>query len=628
MGLKVNSVILLKVTHAGDCVKFRKISLFLPLLRVLLVAGLLMPTICWGSEDSDKDVPYGVASNWLYGRHLLAEGNVDEALRYLHFAYRSHPDVPTVAWDFQEGLVAGQFYRDALEVLDKLVTDWPDSALFRFQRSQVNMSLGNNQTALKDLQELRRQGKVDLNLVVGEATIYAEMGKIDQALDVCREGISILPEQGPHLYLTMSVILDQEGRRDELPPLLQESVAAYPNSYQLRQMLIRGLLSLGKDAEALEAARQADRFFSQAAEDEVPLGPEDQENPEIEPGVEESPPSFVIELADVYAQKGTPEKAVDILEPMFEDGTLAKNPSLWLARLHLGTGQLARGQEVVNEILEKWPHTGQAWYLRGQGLDAQGHPEDAMEAYAKAVRWAPNDAQVRMGFVRGILLNWDADIRARSKTPEQEKKFSQLKQQVDAAVLLIADGDAEGQLILGYAFRSTSQLKQAVTAFEKAAQDPGLYIPASLQLSVCLDDLGEEDRARDVLERLREHNPNDAEVANSLGYYLAEKGQDLDFAEKLIKQALKTDPGTGAYLDSMGWVLFQKGNSADAFDFIIQAVNVLPDDPVILEHLGLVLLDLGQEDEGEEMLRRALALGGDEERLQAHLSHLTRQEAE
>ncbi len=581
-----------------------------------------MPLLAQDSSVANDDVPYGVASSWLYGHHMLADGNVEEALRNLHYAYRTHPDVPLVAWDFQQALVAGHFYKDALEVLGKLVDDYPDSAEYRLQRSQVYLQVGKNKKALADLRELRRRNQTSLDVIVGEATILAAMGKSDEALDTCRDALAETPDQGPRIYLTMSVILDQEQRHDELPALMEEAVAAYPDSPQLRDILIRSLMTVGRADDALETARQSDRHFAELLQ--VPP-PEDLDNPEnsdliLPPRVE--PPSFVVELADIYSQMGAPEKAIEILEPKFEDRSLALDPSLWLARLQLGTGHVDEGMLLVEEILKRWPGTGEAWFIRGRALEGKGLLDEALVDFAKGVKFAPHDPQVSLGYLRGMLVAWERDLQVRSKSSAQLAQVEQLRVQASLAEGLVPASDAEGQLVLGYAFRSTDQLEKAVIAFEKAALQPELIVPATLQMSVCYDDLEQPQKARFVLEDLYKKFPDDAEVANSLGYYLAEKGEDLDKAQRLVAQALEDGPGIGAYLDSMGWVLYQQGKTDEAFDYMIQAVNVLPDDPVILEHLGLVLLKMGQADEAEEMLRRALILGGDKERLGGYLDSL------
>jgi tetratricopeptide (TPR) repeat protein len=603
--------------------KHFRISLLLAALSLLI--GYSSSAAVQDTSISEEDVPYGVASSWLYGRYQLADGNIKEALRHLHFAYRTHPDVPDVAWDFQEALVAGQYYKDALEVLNKLVEDWPETAIYRLQRSHVHLQMGNEKDALEDLRKLRELGLADLDVIIGEATILAGMQKTNQALDVCRSGIKEMPQHGPRLYLTMSVILDQEGRQSELPDLLKEAVKDYPDSPQLHDILMRSYLTVGKEKEALKAARAADRHFQELM-DTAPSDSDfdDPESQDFSSGLN-TPPLFVVELADMYTQQGNPGKAMEILDPMFDAGELPKEPSLWLARLHLGTNDVKRGMQLIDSILERWPNTGQAWFIRGRGLEGEGLLEEALVDYAKGVQYAPDDAQVRLGYIRGILVTWEKDFQLKTKDEEVVRKVEILREQALATVDLIPDANAEGQLILGYAFRSSGELEMAVVAFEKSALHTDFAIPATLQMSVCFDDLGQEDAARNVLEGLREKFPQDPEVANSLGYFLAEKGIDLEVAHDLIEEALKSDPGTGAYLDSMGWVLYQLGKTDDAFDYMIQAVNVLPDDPIILEHLGLVLLKMGQAQEAEEMLRRALLLGGDQERLKGHLDSLSDQ---
>ena len=57
-------------------------------------------------------------------------------------------------------------------------------------------------------------------------------------------------------------------------------------------------------------------------------------------------------------------------------------------------------------------------------------------------------------------------------------------------------------------------------------------------------------------------------------------------------------------------------------------MNVLPDDPVILEHLGVVMMDLGQETEALDVLKRSLAQGGDPERIGALILEIEQNQKE
>jgi tetratricopeptide (TPR) repeat protein len=96
----------------------------------------------------------------------------------------------------------------------------------------------------------------------------------------------------------------------------------------------------------------------------------------------------------------------------------------------------------------------------------------------------------------------------------------------------------------------------------------------------------EFERAESILARLHKNNPDDAAVCNFYGYLLAEMGKDLELAETLVRQALAKEPENGFYIDSLGWVLYKKGDYRAAAKELERAVAKVGEDAVILEHLG------------------------------------------
>ncbi len=93
---------------------------------------------------------------------------------------------------------------------------------------------------------------------------------------------------------------------------------------------------------------------------------------------------------------------------------------------------------------------------------------------------------------------------------------------------------------------------------------------------------------------------------NALGYMLAEQGKDLDPAEKLIRKALKIQPGNAYILDSLAWVLFKKGSPEKALPHVEKAVELKPI-KAHLEHLGDILSALGRKEEAAAAYQKALA---------------------
>jgi len=570
----------------------------------------------------DENVPYGVASGYIVGHTLLAEGNAAEALPYLHMAYRVQPEVVAIAVDFQAALAAEGYFNDALEVVERMVVDHPDSLDFLVQRADLYLKSGKSDQALADLRELRRRGHVNSAILDAEATILAAAGKIDQALDVYRDGLDLLPDEGPAFYLGMTGVLQKGGQDDHILPLMDEALERYPDAPQLWLVKIRVLVVGDRDAAALAVAQRADTHFaglviaaaaadSTLVESEVPVTT-----------VKQPPDSFVVELADFYAQRNELDKAMDILQPLSDAGELQLAPSLWLGRLLLGTNHTTEGESLVARILTRWPDSGRGWFLKGKADEGRGDWNEAVPAFAHAVELTPRDPEIRLGYVRSMLVAWEDDLVVDHPTEAQAAHQTEFHRHLLVASTLVPDEDREGQLILGYGFKAMGDYERAVWRFEMAAENTDLRLNALLQKSLCHDLLGQDGKAREDLETLYSEYPQHPEVANSLGYFLAEKATDLDKARDLVEQALAAEPGNGAFLDSMGWIEYRSGELEQALDFLIQAVNVLPDDPVILEHLGMVLKEQGKSDEALDVLRRSLVRGGDAERLQGLINEL------
>lgn len=121
-----------------------------------------------------------------------------------------------------------------------------------------------------------------------------------------------------------------------------------------------------------------------------------------------------------------------------------------------------------------------------------------------------------------------------------------------------------------------------------------------------------QERARDSEAALAQMkvllalNPDHAEAMNFVGYAYAEKGVRLDEAERLLLRALELRPDNGFFLDSLGWVYFQKGDLARAISTLERADRIAGPEPTILEHLGDAYRRSDRAADAERAYRRAL----------------------
>jgi tetratricopeptide (TPR) repeat protein len=121
------------------------------------------------------------------------------------------------------------------------------------------------------------------------------------------------------------------------------------------------------------------------------------------------------------------------------------------------------------------------------------------------------------------------------------------------------------------------------------------------------DKVGEFKITRTILETLLKNNPDDPILNNFLGYAFAEKGVELEKAEKLVAKALAAEPDNEAYLDSMAWILFKQNRCREAAYYIDKAIESSKGAPdaVIADHAGDIYLALGKVAEALKYWRLA-----------------------
>jgi tetratricopeptide (TPR) repeat protein len=156
--------------------------------------------------------------------------------------------------------------------------------------------------------------------------------------------------------------------------------------------------------------------------------------------------------------------------------------------------------------------------------------------------------------------------------------------------------------------RSLHYREQGVVYFQKALDLEGNNRRVLFELGVALEQLHRRSESIGVMKRLVKLDSSDGTILNYLGYMLVEEEKDLDYAGTLIERALRLEPGNGAFLDSKGWLYYKKKDYPGARKYIQMALDHIPEDTTILEHLALILEKLGMGDAAMEKWRMILKL--------------------
>ncbi len=164
------------------------------------------------------------------------------------------------------------------------------------------------------------------------------------------------------------------------------------------------------------------------------------------------------------------------------------------------------------------------------------------------------------------------------------------------------------------AFIQAGRFDEAVTSLNRWIEEsasPNHKFEHLSRLSFCRQYQGEKAKAISALERAFAltdtlSGSSVTGVHNDLGYSYADNGINLTRAEEMIRYAVVRDPDNGAYLDSLGWVLYKRGKFEQAGAWLEKAANLLDGgDPVVHDHLGDTRWRLGQTDQAVEQWTKA-----------------------
>ncbi len=162
--------------------------------------------------------------------------------------------------------------------------------------------------------------------------------------------------------------------------------------------------------------------------------------------------------------------------------------------------------------------------------------------------------------------------------------------------------------------REDKQINAALTIIEQALAKFPADTDLQSEMAMLCEKLGRFDQMESLLRGIMKVKPTDAHAFNALGYSLADRKIRFDEARELILKAVQLAPRDPFIQDSLGWLEYRVGNSAEAIRILEAAFKARPD-AEIAAHLGEVYWQSGQQDKAGTIWREGLMLKSDNETL-------------
>ncbi len=390
--------------------------------------------------------------------------------------------------------------------------------------------------------------------------------------------------------LRAGALLARGGRSAQALVAVRRVLAVEPDSPRARTLEAMVLASSGRHAEAVEAYRKLLR----SDRDDVDL---------------------LMSLAWSAGAAGDLDTARDAMSRAWEvvsadaGSPTAARVAVTAARTELAWGDVLRARDWLARVGDMRSVGSDFVRLLGETYRRQERWDEGVAAMLRIAPQLEGDARRQAQAV-------EAEMRLRAGDPRGLDRLRPLLDAPDVAGVSLGVG------VLQAVERWADVESESAAALERFPDER----PLRFARAVALERMDRLDESRAVFEAMLATEPDDPAVANYLGYTLADRGVDLEYALELIERAVELDPDNSAYVDSLGWVHYRLGDLEAAERWLRRAVELGGTDGTILAHLGEVLAARdarAARDEAVVLLSRALEVGcEDPERVRDLLEEL------
>jgi cellulose synthase operon protein C len=264
--------------------------------------------------------------------------------------------------------------------------------------------------------------------------------------------------------------------------------------------------------------------------------------------------------AAALATQGRLEEGIDLLEQIVTDQQESDSALNSLISAYVQAGERERAESFLDDLIERNPAN-----LRALALRAELHLMAGQRAEAETVLRAM--VERRPDAPAGYLL--------------MTRYFAQLGR-ADDAEAIAREGAAKA--------RPNDEIR--------------------LSLAALLEQRDAFDEAIDLYRDLFETLPNSVLVANNLASLLAEYRYDdpeaMAFAGRVARRLRESD--VPFFQDTYGWIAFLRGDTEEAVRHLVPAAQALPDNALVLYHLGRAYAAAGEVALARANLEEALRL--------------------
>ena len=510
--------------------------------------------------------------------------------------------------------------------------------------SAAHMAMGDLYLFQKDAKQAAEEYKKAADLApirsterLKYAAFKSAIGETEETKRVATEMTKEVPDYLPGWVLLAELALKNK-KYDEALSLLENVFGRDSEYVDGRRMQSDVLIAKGETQKAVQILERLDKTYPgipliryQLARAYLKNNNPNQAKLTLEEAVSTNPGYLdaVLLLAEINIRAGHGESAIEPLTRVLRTDPEQRRAAVLLATAYGALDRPDDAVAVLQDQANRAPKDPQPLAALGLTYRQAKKYDEARQEFERALQLAPNDTGLVSQLVEIDLLQKHFDAaRQRIRNQFQGKPDSPGAHYWEARVLA-AEGKwdgvetelkqtlgldrnfSEAYDLLVQSYIASNKLPQAVKELEDLLAKEPKNLSALMTLALVYDRMKEYPKERDAYEKALAINPNSVLALNNMAYLYAEKLNDLNKAYDLARKArdLKGDDATVA--DTLGWVLYKRGDYQQALSILQDSAAKAPDSPEILFHLGMTASMMGQTDVAKAAFRAAVKSGDD-----------------
>ena len=528
-----------------------------------------------------------------------AESEFKEALKLDPKSSAAHMALGSLYWRRQDLNAADQAFKAAADLA-------PLRSSIRMAYVDFKLQTGAAAEAKNILEEMTRR----LPDYLPSRVYLMKMVCAEHPDDDCVQRVQNILAQYPlnfdALFQSASLSL-AKGDAEKAASEFEQLGSMYGQNPQVRYELARAYV-----LNAMKASEVKSRTLAQAAEEQLTVAT--RLDPKFVPAA--------LLLAELKMRKGNAAAAVDLLTPITKERPQIAQAQYLLASAYLALQKKDQALTVYRQMTELFPQDPQPSFLTGMILLEQRQQMEARNAFLKAVEISPKYLPAAE-----VLVNLDIADKQYAAAMDRAQKLidvdpKQASPWVFKAKIYLAQQDftrAEADLLkaieldpkLAPAYTLLAQLYVASNRQEQAIEklnaltETNKNVLALMQLAGIHEQLKNFAAAGDAYEKLLAVAPNFGPALNNLAVLYAEHLGQPDKGYELAKRAREVGPKEPHVADTLGWILFKKGDYGNALQLLQEGAGNMSDRPEVQFHLGMAHYMMGEEEPARLALQKA-----------------------